>query len=162
MTFGTSYHTGTGEDWEKVLADELSAQLGYEVTIGSHEWYDINGVIFDCKHKVSSSSIPHGRGGPIAKDRLWNFIWSEYQEQPKADVLIRSHIHYSYVCGEPGSWMGYCLPALQGQGSKFGARICSGTVHFGIMWFDVYEDGSYTPNCKIIRVQSQRRNAVQL
>lgn len=163
MTYGTGYHVSPGgEDWEKVLADRLTAQLGYEVTIGAHEWYDINGTVFDCKHKVGSSSVPYGRGTPISKDRFWNLVWAEFDEQPKADVLIRSHTHAAKVDGEPGTYMAYILPALQGQGSKFGGRVCQGTVHFGIMWFDCYEGGGYRPNWKIIRVLSQRREAVKL
>ena len=36
MTYGTPYHTGQGEDFEKILADKLSAN------IGNHEWIEVN------------------------------------------------------------------------------------------------------------------------
>lgn len=155
LTHGTPYHTGKDEDWESVLAD----RMGWK--IGSHDWLEFNGTVFDVKHKIGSSSIPHGKATPIAKDRLWNFLWSEHDEQPKADVLIRSHVHYFYYTGED-HWLAMTLPALQGQGSKFGARICSGVVHFGIVWFDCYEDGSYQWSRNIIRVASQKREAERL
>jgi hypothetical protein len=155
MTYGTAYHTGQSEDWEKVLADELGA------SIGSHEWFNINGTVFDCKHKIGSSSIPHGRGTPLAKDRFWNLIWTEFGEQPKADVVIRSHVHYFNYIGED-HWLAMTLPALQGQGSKFGARICSGTVHFGIVWFDCFDNGSFAWSRDITRVTSQKREAEKL
>ena len=155
MTYGTMYHVGTSEDLESVLAENMGA------TIGSHEWFKINGTTFDLKHKIGSSSIPHGRATPLAKDRLWNYIWSEFEEQPKADIIIRSHVHYFCAYLED-NFLAVTLPALQGQGSKFGARICSGTVHFGIVWFDCYDDGGYTWSWKVIRVQSQKRKAVEL
>lgn len=155
LTYGTAYHVGSDEDWEKVLADELCAP------IGSHEWYDVNGTVFDCKHKIGSSSIPHGRATPLVKDRVWNLIWSEFDEQPKANVIIRSHVHY-FAAYLEDNFLVMSLPALQGQGSKFGARICSGTVHFGIVWFDCYESGGYKWSWKVDRVKSQKREAVAL
>lgn len=152
LIHGTPYHVGTNEDWEQLLAD----RMGWE--IGSHDWFDINGTILDCKHKIGSTSIPHGKGTAIAKDRLWNVLWSEHEEQPKSDILIRGHVHFFHFTGDD-DWLGIYLPALQGQGSKFGARICSGLVHFGIVWVDCYDDGSYIWGRKIVRVSSQKREA---
>ena len=152
LIYGTTYHTGRDEDWELTLAN----QMGWE--IGSHDWFDINGIVFDVKHKIGSTSIPHGKGTAISRDRLWNILWAEHDEQPKSDVLIRSHVHFFHFTGDD-DWLGVYLPALQGQGSKFGARICSGVVHFGIVWFDCYDDGSYEWSRDIIRVASQKRVA---
>jgi hypothetical protein len=155
MTYGTGYHVGTEEDFEGNIAHTLGCK------IGSHEWLDVNGCIFDIKHKIGSTSVPYGRGTQIAKDRLWNYLWSEHEEQPKADVIIRSHVHSFYACMED-SWMGVITPALQGQGSKFGARQCSGHVDFGIVWFDVYPGGTYSWGRDIAYVEAQRVDVIRL
>lgn len=150
FTYGTTYHTGSDTDYEKQLADKFSA------SIRSHQWLEINGLIFDVKHHIGNSGIPHGKGTPISKDWLWNQIWALHDEQPKADIIIRSHVHNFFYCGGC-DWLGMTLPALQGQGSKFGARRCSQEVHFGLVWFDINDDGSFTWNRKILRAASQKQ-----
>lgn len=137
LSHNTPYHTGSGEDWEDILAEKAGAK------IGSHEWFDINGKIFDCKHKLGSSQIPHGRLTPLAREILWNKEWSFQHNTPLADVLIRSHVHY-YEQVDHDNCLGFSLPAMQGFGSKFGARQCSGKVDIGFVIFDVQEDGKIT------------------
>ena len=163
ITRGTPYHTGTKEDWEDLLVDRINAK---NVKIGDHEFYNVNGTIFDVKHNIGSSSIPHGQFTPIARDRLWNLIWSEYEMQPKADILIRSHVHYYLRLGGV-DWDGFITPALQGMGSKFGAKICSGLVHWGLIWFDVFDDPkkwgkTWRMNKHIVKIQSQRATVTEL
>jgi hypothetical protein len=153
MTHGTGYHTGNDTDYERIIADALGAD------IASHQWIDINGTVFDIKHHVGGSSIPHGKGTSIAKEWLWSTLWATHDEQPKADVIIRSHVHYHYFCGDD-SFTAMTLPALQGKGSKFGARRCSNTVHFGLVWFDIDDNGDYTWNRKLLRAVSQKQKAI--
>ena len=155
MTYGTGYHTGQDTDYERIIAEELKAD------IASHQWLDVNGVVFDIKHHVGGSSIPHGRGTSIAKEWLWSTLWAAHDEQPKADVVVRSHVHYHYFCGD-GDFLAMTLPALQGKGSKFGARRCSNTVHFGLVWFDIEDDGSYTWHRKLLRASSQKQAAIKI
>ena len=138
MTYGTPYHTGQEEDWERVVSDRVNAEK-----IGGHEWPEVNGVIFDLKHKIGSSTIPHGRFTALARDALWNELWAIRKGQPKARVLIRSHVHY-YVAIDTPQMVGMITPALQGWGSKYGVRSCSGLVDIGFIHFDVEEDGNFT------------------
>ena len=161
MTRGTPYHTGDKEEWEDILADKVGCNK-----IGDHEFYNVNGVIFDVKHNIGSSSIPHGQFTPIARDRLWNLIWSEYKMQPKADILIRSHVHYYLSLGGV-DWSGFITPALQGMGSKYGAKICSGLVHWGLIWFDVYDKPAawgkkWDVDKYIIGIKSQKATVTEL
>jgi len=152
MLYGTPYHTGKGEDWEDVLARHKLVQAG---KIGSHEWVNVNGLIFDVKHKVGGSSIPHGRFTAIARARLWNCLWASHDGQPKADVFVRSHVHYHVFLGEH-DWLAVTTPGLQGYGSKYGARECEGEVHFGMLHFDVSPDGRYSWESHIADLDSQR------
>jgi len=50
ITRGTPYHTGVKEDWEDQLLEKTKARK-----IGDHEFYNVNGVIFD----VSTTSVVH-------------------------------------------------------------------------------------------------------
>ena len=133
MTYGTFYHTGVDTDWESVLARHVKAEK-----ISAEEHVDINGLIINMKHTIGRSSIPHGRATPIARDRLWNLLWNERGQCPKADVILRSHVHYFHYTGEH-NWLAMTLPALCGLGSKYGSRIPSETVDFGIVWFDIQD-----------------------
>jgi hypothetical protein len=156
MTYGTRYHvSSSGEDWEDLLADKAGA------TIGSHEWYEVNGKIIDLKHKISGSQIPHGRYTPIAREMLWNREWSIDGSQPKADILLRSHCHYFSPIKYDGS-IGMTLPALQGFGSKYGARECSGKVDIGFVIFDIYNNGEIQWQEVLAKTTTMQAKAEQL
>ena len=137
MVRGTPYHVGTEENWEDILAREIKADK-----IGDHEWPEVNGVIFDLKHKVGSSSVPHGRHTAPSRAAVWNMLWAERKMQPKARVFLRGHAHYYDISGNSRQ-LSMILPALQGW-TGFGAKECEGTVDFGMITFRVYEDGSFT------------------
>lgn len=136
---GTPYHVGENEDWENDLA------RNFNMKAEDHAFLKINGVNFDIKHFVGASSIPHGRFTAISRARLWNIIWNaEGEQQPDADVLIRSHVHYCVFSGEANEWLACTTPALQGAATKYGARLCEGIVHWGFLMFDVYSTGAYS------------------
>lgn len=156
MTYGTPYHTGEIIDYENILADMVGAEK-----IGAHEWIDVNGVVFDIKHHCGGSTIPHGRHTAIARERLWNVLYNDQGEQARADVLIRSHVHYHQYCGTP-EFLAMTTPALQGMGSKFGSRRCSGTVDWGVVWFDVDKEGGYSWHRRIVRITAQKQGALKL
>ena len=157
MTYGTAYHTGVSEDWEDQVALKVKAK-----SIRSQQWVDVNGVVFDLKHHIGRSSIPHGKGTPIAKEKLWNMVWAEFQEQPRANVVIRAHVHSFDYIGSSTKWLAMTLPALQGQGSKYGARIPSQHIDFGFVKFIVNENGSFVWRPSILVAKSQKRAALKL
>ena len=132
FTYGTDYHVGNdGDDFELSLAEEFYAP------IKDHLWLDVNGCVFDIKHKISGSSVLQSRVGALIKEYLWNREWNNINGAPKADVFIRSHVHYHMSVKDPNSFLGMTLPALQVADTKFGGRQCSGTVHYGMVLFEV-------------------------
>lgn len=137
MVYGTPYHTGAGEDWERVVAKDLGAD------ISGHEWVNVNGLVFDFKHQVSGSVVPYGRNTAINRELVWNTLWAKRGSQPEADVIVRSHVHYHTSSTEPGKLM-IVTPALLGYGSKYGIRQCSGIVDVGFVVFDVKSKKEYT------------------
>lgn len=154
-TFGTASHTGQAEDFEALAAHDLNA------SIGSHEWYDINGCIIDMKHHLGSSGVPHGRHTAVAKERLWNIMWNEAEMAPKSNVFIRSHVHFHNYAGGPG-WVGMTTPALQGHGSKYGSRRCNGVVDYGIVVAEISNQGEFTWKSIIAKLSAQRAAATAL
>ena len=161
MTRGTPYHVGKLEEFENIIAEKVNA-----IKIEDHAWYDIYGVIFDVKHKPGGSSgVPHTTGTAITMDRIWNVIWSDHNdEQPRADVNIRSHTH-SFDAHLNDVWLGIYTPALQGMGSKFGAKECRKLVHFGIIWFDVFKNpkrARYIWDWEIAQVEEHKAKALKL
>lgn len=147
FTYGTAYHTGKNEDWEDQIADEFKAP------IGGQQFLNVNGIIFHVKHKISGSTIPHGRFTALARQKLWNLFWAENGEVPKADIFIRSHVHYFDYCGGR-NWFAVITPALQGWGSKFGERLCEGTIDFGFIHFDIKNRKEWVWKAHIAAVES--------
>lgn len=130
MVYGTGYHVGDEEDYEGILASQVGAK------IKSHAFPVVNGIQFDLKHRIGSSSVPHGRSTAIKKERLWNVLWHMIEGQPVSQVFLRGHTHYYDATGN--AWYKAIIcPALQGWGSKYGERQCSGIVNTGLIWFDI-------------------------
>ena len=149
MSYGTPYHSGINEDWEDIIAREMEAEK-----IGAEDTVDVNGLLINYRHHIGRSSIPHGRHTAVAKEKLWNAIWAERGEYPRADVIVRSHVHYYNYAGGP-SWLGMTTPALQGYGSKFGARRVTGTVDVGMVHFDVWSKERWDWKVHILRFPAE-------
>ena len=133
MTYGTAYHSGDQEDWENDIAKELKAEK-----ISSHEWVEVSKVVFDFKHHIGGSQIPTGRTQPLARAALWNVLWSDQGYTPRANVLVRSHVHYfAAAMDDIEPHLRLTTPALQAMGTRFGSRRCEGLVTFGFVIFEV-------------------------
>ena len=155
MTYGTPYHTGQAENFENRVAEALDAD------IANQQFVEIEGVVFSIKHKpAGTSGVPHGRHTGVARDRLWNVLHADLKNQPKADVILRSHAHYHAYAGGPG-WLAMILPALQGPKSRYGERECVGVVDWGVVYFTVNK-GSYTWEAKITRLKAAQANLKKL
>ena len=151
ITFGTPYHTGQLEDFERLIADRLSAP------IGDHHWPQVNGVTFDIKHKIGGTSTPTGGDIALRKERLWNVLWDERGMAPKSDIILRAHVHSHRYIGENG-WMAATCPSLQ-YWTKYGGRQCSGMVDWGILVFDIEENGEWSWESHIRSARSARAKA---
>lgn len=154
---GTPYHTGKEEDFEELLpnyADNVER-------VGMHEFIDVNGVIFDCKHHCAGSSVPQGRHSAVAKERMWNYMWTEFGEHPKSDVILRSHVHYFSFCGA-SSWIGMTTPCLQAGCTSYGVKKMSGTIDFGFVHFDVAADSTFTWDSHIVKLNNWRNDVVRI
>jgi len=157
MVRGTPYHVGDKESWEDIIDREINCK------IGEHEWVERDGIVFDFKHYVGSSSVPYGRKTAVNRDQICNLIWAEAELQPLADWIIRSHVHYSEggykQIGAKEIWA-ITTPALQGMGTRYGARLCSGLIDFGFVGWDI-DDGRVNFWKEILFVQSQKAQTLK-
>lgn len=135
MVYGTGYHTGNGSDIEDITANKVGAD------IGAHHWPEIDGTILDLKHHIGGTALPE-RPPMLDRARVHNLIWAEHHEQPRAHIIVRSHLHkWGGIIGD--GWTGICTDALQGMGSRFGARRCEKHVSVGILVIDCYPNGRH-------------------
>lgn len=132
---GTGYHTGKLELFERELAKDLGAQFKLRAFL------DINGSIWDVRHKIGGSSIPHGRLTALLREKLWNQLWAARKNQPEVNVTLRAHVHYHIGAFRKG-WVGMTLPALQAPATEYGQLDCSGTVDWGMVLFEVTKKGN--------------------
>lgn len=139
LLHGTRYHVGRDEDFEMALVDKINCK---DTTVQGHGFFDINGCIFDVKHKVGSSSIPHGRMTALARAHLWNQIWAaERERQPMANIIQRAHVHYfAYAGGR--DWVAMTSPALS-YGTSYGIRECEGQVDVGLLVVEIDKHGGW-------------------
>ncbi len=146
MAYGTGYHTGMEEDFERPIAEAVKA-----VKIGSVDSIDVNGVVVNYWHYIPGSQVPHGRHTATARERQWNMLWSLRDEYPLAQIVIRSHVHYFGFAGD-GQGLALTTPALEGYGSKFGARLLSGLVDIGRICFDINDKEHWSWDKRLLRL----------
>lgn len=135
LVYGTPYHTGVDEEWEKAVAREVKAeQIGHKVFI------ETNGHCIDARHYVGGAQNPKSKATSLLGAQVSNDQWvREYKDHPKADIFIRGHVHRCCVIDEPAT-LSATIPGLQGW-TKFGASRCDLVVHFGIMILDIPRQG---------------------
>jgi hypothetical protein len=154
LTFGSPYHVGVDEDWEKMVADAVDG------LIGSEDNYDCNGVIFNLRHFESRSIIPHGRFTPLMRTKMWNELLHLHEGYPLANIIIRSHTHY-YLHGEDAYGKVFITPSLE-MFTKFGTRKCQGDINVGLLHFDVEEDGEVSWNVHLMKLNGLVRQPEKL
>ncbi len=125
MTYGSKYHVGEqAEDFEYNIAQRVKA------TIEGRLFFMLGGMTFDVRHKVGSSSIPHGRATALIREMMWDLMKAAEDTGPKVSVVVRSHVHYHIWIEQPGRVM-FTTPALQLSRGRYGARECTGETHWG-------------------------------
>ena len=155
FTTGSPYHVGKAEDFEEVLARQFSGHFEDRVLL------DVNGLRIDARHHHSRSVIPHGRNTALARSAMWNVLIAAMQEDTSPSVLIRSHVHYHTYFGDPVLGLGMTTPCLQWD-SRYGSKICEGVITVGFVYFDIFEDGSYTWSAVKADPKLKRRSVVSL
>lgn len=149
MTYGTAYHTGHYTDFENFIADSVKGEIHNELNLDAH------GVLINVRHHIGSSSVPHGRATALLRELMWNSLTSQSFKSVEANVLIRSHVHYHQYAGTHDK-LAITLPALQAAQSIYGARVCSGVVHWGLVSMEINEEGNIKWSAHIKQLKSEK------
>ncbi len=134
---GTPYHTGEEEQFENKIAKEFGMKAH------DHPQIKIAGRVFDCRHKIGSTTVTYGRATQSLKAVTHNMDWAFHEGVELADVVVRSHVHYYVHVERPrGTRLIHTLttPALQWRGTRFGKQQCDGVVDYGVAFAYVYQD----------------------
>lgn len=155
LTFGTDYHTGSGENFEAALSRHMKIDH-----MADKFEFNVFDTTFNIRHHIGSSSVPHGRWTPIAKEVLWNDLKAERETEDRADILIRSHVHY-HVYGGDSRQLAMTTPCLQAPGSRYGTRRMSGIIDIGFIIIDIEEGSSYSWRMHPLVLKFQSENKLQ-
>jgi DNA-directed RNA polymerase subunit RPC12/RpoP len=136
LTRGTPYHVGKLEQWEDIIAENVKG------IIKNNLYLNINGCIFDVRHKTGRSNIPHGRFTQMARAAMWNDLINASNGK-KANVIIRSHVHYSIYGGHNNNSLFFTTCCLQGN-SNYGQKECEGNIDYGFHIIDIDNNGLIT------------------
>ena len=148
LTYGTKYHVGEGaEDFEYQIAQRLKDR-GHKVIIEGRLFIQVEGMTLDVRHKVGTSSIPHGRATALIKELMWDLIEEAEGTGPKVDVVIRSHAHYHILVEDTDKTM-IITPGLQLKRGRHGTRECQGKIDWGVIRLTI-DKGQITNKEKII------------
>lgn len=99
LTQGTPYHVGDWNAAEESVACEMYATEYQSVGTGRKcrevLWLDIDGVIIEAAHHIAVSTGFY-RLTALDREGQWSAMSSKDATKgvPKADLLIRSHVHY--------------------------------------------------------------------
>lgn len=138
ITRGTDYHVGPYENFEDTIAKNIGARA-----IGDVLKIDVGGLMFNAKHHIGGSQSPQGRATALLREDTWDALWAIKKDFVRADVILRSHVHYFLAVTMPDMLI-MTLPGLQGYGTRFGERRMSGIIDFGVVVFDVAGKDNFT------------------
>lgn len=159
MTYGSPYHVSSGaEDFEYNIADKVKAQIGGRLN------FEVEGVEFDMRHKVGSSSIPHGRATAIIREMMWNLMKESLEGESKGSklrVVVRSHVHYHIWIEQPNRVM-FTTPCLQISRGRYGSRECTGETHWGAIRLTVDKGQIINKEVQICSLKANRHTLMKL
>ena len=93
-------------------------------------------------------------------EKKQNQLWNEVELQPKANIFVRGHCHYYQFCGDV-NFVAFTMPALQSARTKYGARRCSGVVHFGLVEMTIHPDGTFDWQPHIVSLQNIKQETIK-
>jgi predicted phosphodiesterase len=151
IAYGTGYHVGPEDDWEKEIAYQVGAEINDVVSL------NVNGLIMKWRHHIGGSQTPSGRATPLLRQQEWDTLWSLGGEFERADVMVFGHTHYfQAIINRYGTAI--IAPALQALGgSQLGARRLGGIVDYGFLHFDVDGKDSWSWHPHLVKQTSAFR-----
>lgn len=119
FTQGTPYHVGDWNIAEESVAANLSGEFYKSVGVGNRcrevLWLNVDGVVIEAAHHIATNTGFY-RLTALDREGQWSAISGKDESKgvPKADLLIRSHVHY-FGYGEHASKQMITTPCWQLQ-----------------------------------------------
>ncbi|RPH38317.1 hypothetical protein EHM92_00100 [bacterium] len=143
FTQGTAYHVGEHGEYEEGVAGALGARQYYSVGTGrlvrEALWLDIGGVIIEAAHAIGGTQGFY-RATQTDREMQWSAMSGKDATKgvPKADLLIRSHVHH-FIAVSHASKQGVICPCWQLQ-TKYARKNSLHRMHPDIGGLFVYVD----------------------
>lgn len=135
-TFGTPVHTVGLHDYERHFADRLGAEIGEETTL------KLEGLNWHWRHTAPRSDTPYGQGTQLFKQKVRDSLEAEMQGYPKADAVVRSHVHY-FLRYEMIGALAISTPCLQLPINRYGRKL--NTQYYNVGFLHVrHHKGGFT------------------
>lgn len=157
MTQGTPSHETKAQ--ARITADLLGAK---KIELEGH--YDVNGLHIAMKHVIGGTSSPASRFTSLSNAQIKQSLWSIRGQQPRANLIIRSHIHRCCSATEPDvNWQGWTTPALQGLGSTYAVvKMDSLPCSYGFLIVDVVDKHHWSVTAEIASLSMQAAEVTKL
>lgn len=158
MTYGSAYHVSSGaEDFEYNIAKNVKAHIGGQLN------FEVEGVHFNMRHKIGSSSIPHGRGTALLREMMWHLMKDAMEGECRNQlrVIVRSHIHYHIWIEQQGRVM-FSTPALELSRGRYGSRECVGETSWGVIRLTVNKGQIINKEVEICKLQSNHQPLIKI
>lgn len=156
MSYGSSYHVSAqAEDFEYNIAQKVDARIEGRL------FFEVEGLMIDARHKVNSSIVPYGRATALLRDLVWNTLKAAEAEEPKANIIIRSHVHHHLWIEKPGKVV-FSTPALQLARGRFGSRECIGEVHWGAIRLTINKGQIIEKDVKIWNLKANKPRPIKI
>jgi len=162
MVMGTPFHTGQREDWEKLVGSfskPKAERLAESLDVEAH------GKIINFRHFTGGTSVPKKIPPGLTREQSWNRVKAEAGVAPKADIIVRSHLHThmkgTEQYGDGKEVMFIITPGLQGY-SSYGARKVSRVIHFGALVLEIEDDGRVTVEREMMAVKAPDGKVVRI
>ena len=130
ITKGTPYHSGDNMNLDEVVADQIGAWCGHELSL------KVKDFRFHISHTIGVSSSYY-RTTAIAREMLSSEV--QKKEYGHYNGIIRSHAHY-YVAVEYGGQWGLITPCWQGRTPYMVRKGLAMTPKLGYVIVDIYDD----------------------
>lgn len=135
MVYGTGYHVGDDERFEKQAAEKWCAD------IRDIQEIEVYGKLIRARHHIGRTATPVGGDIALRKAMVNELVWERDHGIRPADFYFWGHTHY-YRKLEDAKWCATIVPALQAW-TEFGQNRCGGVIHFGTLDFEIFEDGTF-------------------
>lgn len=130
---GTGYHVRAGKsvDFEEMLANQIKAEYHRKLNLCVDGWFRLQ-----CRHKIGSSGIPHGRFTSPNRSKAWGIMNAQHGGGTPPHLSVFSHVHYwGYSEDAFGATM--TTPAWQAAGNAHGDTACDGHIDIGAVMLKV-------------------------